>query len=397
MLVEVSSRTRTFMLTPLFACLFSREHRERYKRRVLLGLVATVMAASLSIEPDVECVSRESLSDRLAKAGVTVSRSGAPHVRVARTTAGISVEVTSGATRLSRQLRASSSCGPVERAIALLVSSWVKQLPVPAAKPAPAARGEVALESVAVALKPLSEPTPVTSTEAPSDEPTPAADEPVATFPAADEPVATFPAADEPVGTFDDEDDTDGEVAPAVARAEVQSPPESSATVDLSLLGGASVGATPQVAGTGTLGVTLGFGRLGAGLDLGFESIRAADIAPARVETVSKWATASAVLLFQPIDRIGVDFSAGLRVWHINAVALNVFDSAPAGLWAVGGALTAGGRLRLGAGLSAELRVVVSVRHRPEVFSLEDYGEVMTLEAVQGGLLLGLSWRALGK
>lgn len=365
------------MLTPRVACLFSREHRERYKRRVLLGLVATVMAASLSIEPDVECVSRESLSDRLAKAGVTVSRSGAPHVRVARTTAGISVEVTSGATRLSRQLRASSSCGPVERAIALLVSSWVKQLPAPAAKPAPAARGEVALESVAVALKPLSEPTPVTSTEAPSAEPT--------------------PAADEPVATFDDEDETEGEVAPAVARAEVQSPPESSATVDLSLLGGASVGATPQVAGTGTLGVTLGFGRLGAGLDLGFESIRAADIAPARVETVSKWATASAVLLFQPIDRIGVDFSAGLRVWHINAVALNVFDSAPAGLWAVGGALTAGGRLRLGAGLSAELRVVVSVRHRSEVFSLEDYGEVMTLEAVQGGLLLGLSWRALGK
>lgn len=139
------------------------------------------------------------------------------------------------------------------------------------------------------------------------------------------------------------------------------------------------------------------FGRLGAGLDLGFESIRAADIAPARVETVSKWATASAVLLFQPTDRTVVDFSAGLRVWHISAVALNVFDSAPAGLWAVGGALTAGGRLRLGAGLSAELRVVVSVRHRPEVFSLEDYGEVMTLEAVQNGLLIGLSWRALGK
>lgn len=323
---------------------------------IVVALAASPVI-SLSVDSGVACVSTNSLTERLSRAGISTRPNASTVVSIRQGRSALFVEARNGSTRFRRELNL-GSCGPVERAVVLLVSSWLRQLPT--------AERTVAVTPVEPSLpEPVVPPVEAEALEVPDPLPEPL--EPIIVR----RPIANVVAVAEP--------------APPIRP-----------TLDVSLLGGGSIGATPQLTGAGLLAMNVGFGRFGLGADLGFESIRAIDIAPARIETLSKWATLNGRVGFQPAEIVTLDVTLGLRAWHIGAVALNVDASTPAGVWAVGGALSLGAALRITAAIAAEVRVFGSVRHRPERFALDGYGTAMTLETVQGGLLVGISWRALG-
>lgn len=338
---------------------------------VIVAAVTASTSISVAIDPDVSCVTVSSLGERLSRSGISIRQGASTLVAIHQRPTELIVEARNGATRFRRELKRANTCGAVERAVALLVSSWLRQLPqaerasVKSEAAPPIRQAEPAPPPVAT-RQPQPEPPPVTP-ETPDPGPPPVV---VAA------PIETVVAADEPEAALGN----------AAARP----------TVDLAMLGGGTIGTTPDVAGAGTLAATIGFGRLGFGADLGFESIRAVDIAPARIETLSKWATLNGRVAFQPAQRLSLDLTVGLRVWHIGAVALNVENPTPASLWGIGGALSAGATLRIVSSISAELRVFTSLRHRHETFMLDNAGTVMTLQTLQGGVLVGISWRAVG-
>ncbi|PZR16167.1 MAG: hypothetical protein DI536_07735 [Archangium gephyra] len=350
---------------------------------VIVAAVTASTSISVAIDPDVSCVTVSSLGERLSRSGISIRQGASTLVAIHQRPTELIVEARNGATRFRRELKRANTCGAVERAVALLVSSWLRQLPqaerasVKSEAAPPIRRAEPAPPPVAT-RQPQPEPPPVTP-ETPEPEPppvTPETPEPEPPPVVVAAPIETVVAADEPEAALGN----------AAARP----------TVDLAMLGGGTIGTTPDVAGAGTLAATIGFGRLGFGADLGFESIRAVDIAPARIETLSKWATLNGRVAFQPAQRLSLDLTVGLRVWHIGAVALNVENPTPASLWGIGGALSAGATLRIVSSISAELRVFTSLRHRHETFMLDNAGTVMTLQTLQGGVLLGISWRAVG-
>jgi hypothetical protein len=267
------------------------------------------------------------------------------------------------------------NCASAEQLVATLLIAWSEELNVPA--------------RVVVAPPPPS-PAPVPEPEAPAKEPEP----PVIAGPVK-APVEPIRAVI--VGTSARE--APGDLKPALEKdpetilAERREWLVSSFRSNVMLLGGINSGPTDAVMFTGQLELSARLSHFGLLLDGGLETARVRN-GPVPFQSTQQWLSVSALAVISPAERIDLQFAAGLRVWRMTGAANVPYVeetafSAPGAVTSVGASIAIWGALR------AHVRGYFSLRARVERFELVNYGQVMTLQPWQGGVLLGLDWRLL--
>lgn len=158
----------------------------------------------------------------------------------------------------------------------------------------------------------------------------------------------------------------------------------------IAALGGASVGPTASVTGSGQATVSLALGRAGLSLDVGLASARTRAVDGVSVESASQWASLSAVIFFHPLERLRLALSLGPRVWRLSATTTGAAENGSLALASFGGVGAANATVRLVGPLSLVVQLFVSARWRAERFTVTNLGPVLELLPWEGGALGGL-------
>ncbi len=361
---------------------------------VALGLAAAI-EVSVQVESTTPCLEVRRLETLLRAQGLTV-REGA-QVRVHARGEGstrLRLEGTRGPERLRRNVPAKQGqCPAVERVVVSLILSWAqpRTWAVPRAEPAE----PIALPTPAVVVKQpprADEPDEPPSPAREMNEPLREAD--TATEPPAEpaEPVANAPVLAPDAGTPSLPEPPERETPPAV---ETMASPWSA---DLSVLGGAAVGPTPDVAPGGTLRIGASWGRFGAVIDAALEAERSKAVAPGTAYLTRPWLGLSGRVHFVPLERLLLDLTLGVRGFRLELGGRGYPDFRSSVLFDFGGALTAGARLRLWGPLWLEGRGLVGLRTRTTPLQLEDLASeerrtILVVAPWDVGLYLGLAAR----
>ncbi len=164
-------------------------------------------------------------------------------------------------------------------------------------------------------------------------------------------------------------------------------------TLTVGALGGGGYGPTSTIAPLGQLQVAFSIGRLGALLEGGLQTTRAAEVASIRVETTTQWLSLSPRVHFNPHERLQLDVALGLRLWNIGAQSSNATLSKHLDVFAWGGVLSAGASYRVVGPMSVTLRGFGSVRNSRARFVIDGVGPILDLEPWEAGLMLGVEFR----
>ena len=130
-------------------------------------------------------------------------------------------------------------------------------------------------------------------------------------------------------------------------------------------------------------------------VDVGLESARTGT---SSVESTSQWASAAAVLQFEPLARLRLRTTLGLRGFRFFASApTGVVEARSAVVLSFGGVVTAEVAFRIVGPLWAQLSGFGFLRRVAERFVVSGLGTVLELAPWGAGALLGLSIRGVGE
>lgn len=159
------------------------------------------------------------------------------------------------------------------------------------------------------------------------------------------------------------------------------------------LLGGASIAPDDQLTAQGQLVADWGFLEpWGMKLDLGLQSTRTAQLGVGTVSLSLAFASLLARVRFSPLDDSHLLFGLGARFELLSARATGYSENSSVSLLAGGPVLTAQFRQRLTGGLFFAVLAEAHLRTRPETFSIERVGTVLTLPPLAFSAGFGAGW-----
>lgn len=169
-------------------------------------------------------------------------------------------------------------------------------------------------------------------------------------------------------------------------------------TLDVALLGGATIGPTTDLAPIGTLRAGLSIHRWGVVLDGAFEGERSRRVDPGTAYASRQWLGLSGRVTFAPLDTLNLDLTLGVRGFRVVVGGRGFVDATEDVKLDLGGALTGGARVTLFGPLALEARAHAALRGNANALKLVDQttGEqttVLTISPWDVGLSLGLCAR----
>ncbi len=169
-------------------------------------------------------------------------------------------------------------------------------------------------------------------------------------------------------------------------------------TLDVALLGGATIGPTTDLAPFGTLRAGLSIHRWGVVLDGAFEGERSRRVDPGTAYASRQWLGLSGRVTFAPLDTLNLDLTLGVRGFRVVVGGRGFVDASEDVKLDLGGALTGGARVTLFGPLALEARAHAALRGNANALKLADQttGEqttVLTISPWDVGLSLGLCAR----
>lgn len=180
--------------------------------------------------------------------------------------------------------------------------------------------------------------------------------------------------------------------APPDGGSTTQSTPALS--LEVSVLGGATLDGSAMATGAGALAVRGGLGRWGVLIDVGLDTARTGrPVAAVTASATSQWLSTSFSVAFVPHEQLTLDVALGLRGWRIAASAVGVDVRTDRVVLSWGGVLSAGLSWRLTGPLLLHVRPFAALRSEERRFSVEPLGTVLTLNPLIFGVLAGAAVR----
>lgn len=360
--------------------------------------LAASPALRLAVDEGAPCEVARRLAPALRAEGLEVASAG--WLLVARAEGRqLTVRLTDrdGALVGERLLNATEACDVFPHTVALLVKAWVTQRIAgatqlrlePGTGAGPGVGPGLAPSRAGARREAPKESKSPPQTAAPQDPPPPAL-APAAPAPPAVE-AGTSPPPLEVTGTGRPSTSLGMSGAP-LQRAPLQTE-GARRSFAVEVMGGAAIAPADQLTAQGQLLADWGFLEpWGMMLDLGLQSTRSAHLGPGAVSLSLAFASLLARVRFSPLPHSHLLFGLGARLELLSARATGYSENSSVSLLAGGPVLTAQWRQRLTGGLFLAVLAEAHLRTRPETFSIERVGTVLTLPPLAFSAGLGAGW-----